>query len=199
MAVKKNPTFILFAVLIVLVVVYLVWQNPFSPAQNQAQEEALITIDLQELTKIEIISPKKTVILEKTDQWKVASEDNFPANSSLIYDLIDNLEKAKTGQVVSDNLDKLEKFNLTEDKATKIKLTDSTNASEEILIGELGGAAFTNTYVKKADSNNILIVPINLTFKINQPDWKQPAPEENEDTSEEAAADSADPLDTYKE
>lgn len=178
MMTKTKNTLILIAILIILLVIFIFWQNPFKAQQNKTQTETVITNDLTDLQKIEIRQADKTVILTKQENnWLVSSQDNILANEIIIENLIEALQKTKSGTIISSNQDKLANFNLTEDKATRLKLfAEEDNLIIELLIGKRGGPAYDQTYLKKLDSNNILLVEENLTSLVNQPNWQQPEP-----------------------
>ena len=173
---KTKNTLILLVILIILVVVLIFWQNPFESQQNEIKKETVITNNLANLQKIEISQADKTIILAKQNaDWLVISEENVLANAILIENLIESLKNIKTGAIISSNPYKLTDFNLTEETAVKLKLyDDQANTITELLIGKRGGPAYNQTYLKKINSNNVLLVEENLTSLINQPDWKQP-------------------------
>jgi hypothetical protein len=177
---KSKKSFILLIVLIVLILALLIWQNPFKTRSNQVETEKLISGSLDNLQSIEIskAGAEQPIILKKENNaWVVASEENAPANEALIQNLIDSLSELDSGTIVSRNLDKLDNFGLTDATAAKLKLiNDQGGTIIELLVGKLGGPAYTQTYVKQPNSNNILLVDQNLINHVNQQDWKQPPP-----------------------
>jgi len=175
---KVKNNLILVAILAILIIALVVWQNPFAPKYNQVETENLITNNLDNLQIIEINKTNQTISLKKeNDTWIVTSQENVLANEDLIADLIDTLNELNSGTIVSRNLDKLDDFSLSQEKAVNLKLVDTQGGTIiEILVGKLGGPAYTQTYVKNINSNNILLVDANLINKVNQQDWKQPPP-----------------------
>lgn len=186
---KTKNTLILLGILIILIIILVFWQNSFEAQQNKIEKETIITNDLENLQKIEINQADKTIILTKQDSdWLITSEENVLANKILIENLIEGLKKTKSGTIISSSQSKLADFNLTEDTATQLKLyNNQANLIIELLIGKRGGPAYDQTYIKKINSNNILITEENLTSLVNQPDWKEPiAEEENDEATTEA-------------
>jgi len=181
MSQKTKSFLILLIVLIILIVVYFIWQNPLAQKSNKILSEQIYSASLDNVQKIEIAQTGQTTILEKqNDKWVVASAENAEANQTLIDNLIAALKDLKTGNIISQNQEKLASFDLSEDKATKLKLSDNQNTLLEILIGKMG-PSYTDTYIKKVDSNNVLLVSQDLNSLVNQPDWLKPA-EKNTNT-----------------
>jgi hypothetical protein len=191
---KSKSLLILFVTLIALTAIYLIWQNPLAQKSNGILSEVLFSATLDNLQKIEITKTGQTTILEKpaeggsasggqNDKWVVASQENAEANATLIDSLIATLKELKTGNIISQNQAKLASFDLTEDKAIKLKLSDNQNDTIlEILIGKMG-PSYSDTYIKKIDSNNVLLVSQNLNSLVNQPDWLKPAEKETDTNS----------------
>jgi hypothetical protein len=180
---KTKNTLILLAILIILIIVLFVWQNPWQKQESKIPTAAVLNNNLTDLQKIEIKQTDKTTILtEQDNQWLVASADNAVANQNLVNNLIEALNNITKGTIVSANSDKLADFNLTENTAINLKLFNSQDQLiTELLIGK-SGPAYTQSYLKKIDSDNILLVDENLTSLLNQPDWKQPPATEANNT-----------------
>ena len=182
---KSKSLVILLIILVALAAIYFIWQNPLAQKSNKILSEQIYSASLDNVQKIEITKAGQVTTLEKqNDKWVVSSQDNAEANASLIESLITGLKDLKTGTVVSQNQEKLASFNLTEDKATKLKLSDNQNTLLEILIGKMG-PSYSDTYIKKMDSNNVLLVTQNLNSLVNQPDWLKPAEKETNTNSTE--------------
>ncbi|OGY42845.1 MAG: hypothetical protein A2Y67_00055 [Candidatus Buchananbacteria bacterium RBG_13_39_9] len=188
MSPKSKSLLIFLIILAALTVIYFFWQNPLAQKSNKILSEQIYNASLDNVQKIEITLTGQTTILEKpaeggsasggqNDKWVISSQDNAEANASLIENLITGLKDSKTGTVVSQNQEKLASFNLTEDKAIKLKLSDNQNTILEILIGKMG-PSYTDTYIKKINSNNVLLVSQNLNSLVNQPNWLKPAEQE---------------------
>ena len=184
MSKKLKISFILFIVLIALIAIYFIWQNPFHQKNNIAPSETLITSDLNNLQKIEITKGKDITTLNKQDNvWHVESEDNALANEVIINALISSLQKVKSGTIISDDPAKYPAFNLKDELATNLKLyDDKNNLIIELFIGKLG-PTYQQTYVRKKGSKNILLVEQPLPRQINQSDWKKPETNETEENN----------------
>jgi len=179
---KTTQTLILLGILLVLIIVYLIWQNPFQSKQNLPDTDTLISANFESIKKIDIKTSAQEIILAyKDNQWVVESEQDFVANQSLVEDLINGLKNAKQGKIISRNPDKASLFNLNSETAIILKLKDDQdNQLEEIYIGNVSGSANDQTYVKNQSSDNILLVNGNLNTLINQPTWLMVETEEPE-------------------
>ncbi|OGY43004.1 MAG: hypothetical protein A2Y67_03390 [Candidatus Buchananbacteria bacterium RBG_13_39_9] len=177
---SKTKKFItLIIILIILVAVFIFWQNPLNHKTNNGNTEEISTANLDNAQKIEISKGDKTTILQKeNDKWLVSSENNAEANLDYINKLIDALKEVKQGTIISQNKDKLATFELAEGQYTKVKLSDSSNnILLELLVGKMG-PAYTQSYVKKLNSDNVLLINQNLLLSITPNSWIKP-PETN--------------------
>lgn len=87
------------------------------------------------------------------------------------------------GTIISSKPDKLADFNLGQETAIKLKLfKPQEQLITELLIGK-PGPAHTQSYIKKIDSDNVLLVDKNLTALLNQPDWEQPPQNKENNTT----------------
>lgn len=185
MSTKSKSFLILLIVLIILIAVYFIWQNPLAQKSNKILSEQIYSASLDNVQKIEITQTGQTTTLEKqNDKWVVASQENAEANAILIDNLISALKDLKSGNIISQNQEKLASFDLTEENATKLKLFDNQNVLLEILIGKMG-PSYTDTYIKKTDSPNVLLVSQNLNSLVNQSNWLKPAEKDTNTNSTE--------------
>jgi hypothetical protein len=178
---KTKNLLILIIIFIVLLATYFLWQNIWQSKSNQPQEQNLNLGNLDHLQKIEISKATTTTILEKiNNNWQVTSEDNAPANSQLVNNLIEGLKTIKSGLLISANPDKQATFSLTAETAMKLKLTDqSGQVLAELLIGKPDYPNTERTYVRLANSDSILLIEGNIYRLSQQANWKQPPPTAN--------------------
>jgi len=176
---KSKSVLYLIIALIVLIVIFIFWQNPLDHKTSNGNTEEISTANLDNAQKIEISKGDRTTILQKeNDKWLVSTENNAEANLDYINKLITALKDVKQGTIVSQNKDKLPTFELAEGQFTKIKLSDSSNnILLELLVGKMG-PAYTQTYIKKPNSDNVLLINQNLLLSLTPTSWVKP-PETN--------------------
>ncbi|MCX6744293.1 MAG: DUF4340 domain-containing protein [Candidatus Parcubacteria bacterium] len=181
---KSKSVLYLIAALIVLIAVFIFWQNPLSHKSSQSNVETILTKSLDNVQKIEITKDSKTTLLNKTDdKWVVTSENNAEANPEFITKLLDSLKEVKTGTIISQNPDKLISFELAEGMGTTLKLSDNeNNPLLELQIGKMG-AAYTQCYVKLPNSSNVLLISQNLLLSVTPTSWVKPAETTNTNAS----------------
>jgi len=176
---QKNKTLIISLIcLAVLILVYLLWHNVWQGSANKMPTQKLNFSNLDSAQTIEIIRNQQiTTLTKENNNWQVVTEENSAANSQFIDNLISGLKEINSGLIISSQSQTLPNFNLTEELATKLKITDQqNNILAEMLIGKSATPEYSKTYIKLPNSDNVLLVPGNLFKAVNQNDWKQPPP-----------------------
>ena len=176
---KSKTVLYLIVALIVLIAVFILWQNPLGHQASQDNNQTILTKSLDNVQKVEITKDQKTTLLEKqNDSWVVTSENNAEANPELVTKLLNSLKAIKPGTIISQNTDKLLTFELAEGIGTQIKLSDGqNNILLELQVGKMG-PAYTQSYVKLPESNNVLLINQNLLLSLTPSSWVKP-PETN--------------------
>ena len=175
---KTKTTLGLIIFLVILLGLYLLWQNPLDQQNNNNLEETLINSDLSQLQKVEISKAGTiTTLVKENDQWLVESDNKAVANTVLIDKLITDLINTKNGTLVSANSEKYPVFGLDEESVLKIKLTNNQGQLiNELWLGQASETGADKYYGKKIDSANVLLIKTNLPTSATNQDWKQPPP-----------------------
>jgi len=174
---KSKLTLGLIIIIIILAGIYFLIPA-FDKNPTGLNSEKIIELGkLDNITKIEIDSTAQQTVLEKAgDNWIITTEENQVANQFLIDNIFQVLIDNPEGTIISQNPEKAASFNLTEENSLKLKLFNQDELVLHLLIGKLN-QTYTSTYIKKANSNNVLLIADNFANKLNQPDWKEPPPE----------------------
>lgn len=172
---KAKTILYLITALVILIAVFILWQNPLNHQASNGSYTEIISADLDNTQKIEITQADKTTLLQKqNDFWVVATENNAEANADYINKLLISLKEVKQGTIISQNPDKLITFELAEGMGIKIKLSDrQNNILLELQIGKMG-PAYTQSYVKKPNSNDVLLINQNLLLSLTPTSWVKP-------------------------
>ena len=175
---KTKQLLILGAIFVVLVVVVLLFENPFGQSEYEKKVETATPLfpnfDKEQVGKIEIVATGETTTLSKQDShWIVASMNNYPADSEGITELLSKVAEFKNTQRVSNNPEKQAEFEV-DSTGVEAKLMD---ASDKLLAHLFIGKTtpgFLSSYVRAADSNDVYVAQgyLQSVFDKGERTWK---------------------------
>ena len=101
---KNRQLQVLGGIFVLLLLVVLIFENPFRKSEYQKKIEAATALfpnfDKEQVTKIEIIANGQTsTLMKQDDSWVVASMDNYPADTESVDELF-----AKVGELTMQTL-----------------------------------------------------------------------------------------------
>ena len=175
---KIKQLLILLGILVVLVVIVGLVENPFAKSEYTKKLEAASLLfpdfNKENVTKIEITASGETTTLAKeNNQWLVASMENYPADAEGIEDVLDKVTELKTTGLVSSNLEKQAQFEVDSSGAEAKLLDAGGNVQAHLFLGKTT-PGYLSSYVRTADSNNVYVGKGNLkaTFDKGTRTWK---------------------------
>ena len=166
---KKIPnTFKLLILLVILIgVAYLVIQKPGEQSAESGEGEYYINFDSSSVDKIIISSPSKVFVLEKKGiEWFVEKPVTYHADQSNITGLLNTLKNMKLKSVVSSNPEKQSVFQV-DTNSTKLQLFEKGQEKLSLYVGKMG-QSYTDTYVRKSNSNDVALVNQSLSTIVNR-------------------------------
>ena len=175
---KTKQLLILGAIFIVLVIVVLLFDNPFGQSEYEKKVETAMPLfpnfNKEQVVKIEITATGETTTLSKqNDNWVVASMDNYPADGEGVAELLSKVTEFKNTQRVSNNPEKQSEFEV-DSTGVEAKLMD---ASDKVLVHLFVGKTtpgFLSSYVRPADSNDVYVAQgyLQSVFNKDTRTWK---------------------------
>ena len=175
---KTKQLLILLGILVVLVVIVGLVENPFAKSEYAKKVEAATPLfpnfDKESVTKIEInASGETTTLVKENNQWLVASMENYPADAEGVEDVLDKVTELKTTGLVSSNPEKQAQFEVDSSGAEAKLLDASGNVRAHLFLGK-NTPGYLSSYVRAADSNNVYVGKGNLkaTFDKGTRTWK---------------------------
>ena len=175
---KTKQLLILGAIFIVLVIVVLLFENPFGQSEYEKKVETAMPLfpnfNKEQVVKIEITATGETTTLSKQDDnWVVASMDNYPADGEGVAELLSKVTEFKNTQRVSNNPEKQLEFEV-DSTGVEAKLMD---ASDKVLAHLFVGKTtpgFLSSYVRPADSNDVYVAQgyLQSVFNKDTRTWK---------------------------
>ena len=175
---KTKQLLILGAIFIVLVIVVLLFDNPFGQSEYEKKVETAMPLfpnfNKEQVVKIEITATGETTTLSKQDDnWVVASMDNYPADGEGVAELLSKVTEFKNTQRVSNNPEKQSEFEV-DSTGVEAKLMDASNKVLAHLFVGKTTPGFLSSYVRPADSNDVYVAQgyLQSVFNKDTRTWK---------------------------
>ena len=169
---KAKQLLILGGVFVFLLLVVLIFENPFGKSEHEKRVETAIPLfpnfDKEQVAKIEVIATGETTTLSKQDgDWVVASMENYPADSEGIAEMLTKVGDFKNTQRVSNNPEKRAEFEV-DSTGVEAKLMDANDKLlAHLFVGKIT-PGFLSSYVRVADSNDVYVAQGNLQSVFNK-------------------------------
>ena len=158
---KKKQLLILSGIFVFLLLLALVFENPFRKSEYEKKVDEATTLfpkfDKEQVTKIEIIAKGDTSTLTKQDnKWFVTSMENYPADMEAIDELFTKVAEFDNANHVSDNPKNQAEFQV-DNTGIEAKLMDANDKIlAHIFVGK-NTPGFLSSYVRTADSKDVYI------------------------------------------
>lgn len=158
---KTKQLLILGAIFVVLVIVVLLFENPFEQSEYEKKVETAMPLfpnfNKEQVVTIEITADGVTTTLSKQDgNWVVASMDNYPADGEGVSDLLSKVTEFKNTQLVSNNPEKQSEFEV-DSTGVEAKLMGANNEVFAHLFVGKTTPGFLSSYVRPADSSEVYV------------------------------------------
>lgn len=160
---KPKNTLIAFVILIILVAVWLVIDQPFKEDVTTEDKVELVfpDFDQQQLKKMEIVSSGTTsqLLPDLNGVWTILDEDkSFPADAKAVETMLTKIKELKKADIVSTNPDKQNIYQV-DAQGTEVKLYyDDADPRYHFFIGK-NGPDFFSTFVRLDGQNEVFLVP----------------------------------------
>ena len=156
---KTKQLLILGGVFVFLLLVVLIFENPFGKSEHEKKLETATPLfpdfDKEQVVKIEIVAPDGATTLSKQNgEWVVASMDNYPADSEGVAQLLTKVGELKDTKRVSNNPEKQAEFEV-DSTGVEAKLIDASDKLlAHLFVGKMT-PGFLSSYVRVADANDV--------------------------------------------
>lgn len=175
MQTRFRNAFILVGVLIVLIIVA-TWGERARKQRRNPGEPLYPGLQTEEIQRIVINKDTTRVELTRDGDngWLVASEGNYAADPSLVDKILEAIPKFHTRDLVSQNPDKQETFEVTDSLGTEVLLEGSGDVELGHFYVGKQGPDFMSSYVRPAGDKKVLLVPVYLksTFDTRRDSWR---------------------------
>ncbi len=170
---KKN-TYLLIGIFAVLVLAAIILMNrPGERNISADNSQFLFAIDSVSVDKVVLQSPLSTVTLvKKGSEWFLSEPVEYRADQSSVTLLIHQSKNLDAKEIVSNNPDKRSIFQV-DSTGTLVRIFQNGQEHAAFVVGKTG-QSYAETYVRKAESNEVNVVKGALSRLFNKPvkDWR---------------------------
>ncbi len=170
----KRSTVILGVVfLVLLALAFLVLQKPGEQSRSSAATGVLLQIDSLAVDRIELKSPTGHIALEKKGaEWYVTQPLLSHADQAAVASLIGVCRDLRSTGVVSSRPDKRGIFQV-DSTGTRVTVYEKGAPVASFVVGK-AGSTYSDTYVRLAGSNDVVLVSGLPGDRMNRPlrDWR---------------------------
>jgi LysM repeat protein len=153
----SRSTVMLFLLLVVLGVVTL-WLLPSKQEReaSYAAGEVNIELDSASVTRIDIRRSGNLLTLQNVaGVWMITSPNQYPADPTIVKQLIGGFSKFKVGSLISSNPDKQNVFQVDTSGST-VTVTERSGKSLTMIVGKMG-PSFSEVYFRMPDSKDVYL------------------------------------------
>jgi hypothetical protein len=171
----KRNVWILLAILVLLVLATLVvMQQPGEVSSSGSGGKVLVDYDSSAVDKLEIISTKLAVTLERQGgKWMLTSPLRYQANETFVAEAVGKGKHIEVSKPVSTNPENQFRFEV-DTTGTRVQMYERGTLKAVFFVGK-ASPSFTETYVRPAGSNDVYLTNGILTSTFNRrlEDWRE--------------------------
>jgi hypothetical protein len=171
---KKQTYYLIGSFVVLLLIAYLVMQKPGESSKELNDEELFLKIDSAAINKFVIKSQFGEIIVEKQGlDWYMTKPVRYPADTFRIKAGITRLKNMVMKSLTSTNKAKQSVYGVDDSSGTSVKIYQNGKETVHLYIGKPGTAPI-QTFVRKANSNDVYSVTGSLSYMFNAPDkdWR---------------------------
>jgi len=162
---------LLLVLALLAIATFLVLRRPGET--NVSGTSYLVAYDSSSIDKMEIQSPKETVVLEKQGGvWSLTKPIQYKADQSAVQKAIGTGKSLSITNPVSTNPEKRNLFQV-DTSGTLVKISSAGTEKGAMYIGKTG-SSFSNTYVRASESNDVYLTDgvLSSVFNRSLKDWR---------------------------
>jgi hypothetical protein len=170
---KKNTYFLIVLFLLLLIIAFIVLQRPGEQSVESAGSGPLFIIDSLAVDKIEIKTPVSSVVLQKRGSyWFLTSPLEYRANQTNVAHFIHQVKALEVKNIISDKPEKHGIFQVDR-SGTAVTIYENGAEKAAFVVGKMA-AGYTESYVRRSASNDVLLVEGAYVYTFNRPvkEWR---------------------------
>ncbi len=154
---KKNKSLILVIVLVVLVGTFAIVKYTGNSGRSKSFRSSLVEINEQLVTKVEILTPTDTTLLEKVgSEWKV--DKSKRGDTATIQTMLKTLQQIKPSRLASRSEDDWSEFQV-DNQGTRVTAYEGSSKVLDIVLGKFNveGQRSYYSYVRLTEDEDVYI------------------------------------------
>lgn len=158
---NKNKTYLLGAVLVVLVIAaYFLTTDRGSKTETEKtppKDKEFFAVDSANVDKIEIVRKNTKIVLQKIGGiWKQTEPVDYPVNSTFVPPAVGDLKNFTLSTTVSTNPSKADVYGFNDTNKATVTVFEKGVQKGVIVMGNVGQGA-SQTFIKRPDKNAIYL------------------------------------------
>ena len=164
----SSPVVLLIVLVLLILLAVLVLQKPGEVSKSTAGGEFFVTVDSAQVDRIVITAKGSVIELEKKGlDWFIQRPIMYRANNTNVTDLLRQLKNMQVKSIVSNNPEKQSVFQVDTLSGTGVTFYQQGREAASFLVGKPAND-YTNTYMRKKNSNDVAAVSGVLTSLVNR-------------------------------
>jgi hypothetical protein len=154
---KKN-TLIMLGVFVVLLIIFLLSENPFKKGGEEGGLPLFAGFDSAAVSVIEIYSAADTTRMEKVNGvWGVKTQGDYPADREAVGQMLARVRDMERGEVASRNPEKRSVFEVDGSNLSARYLGAGDEVLAHLYVGK-SGPGYSGSYVRSEGSDDVILV-----------------------------------------
>ena len=167
---KNISTIKLVGILVVLLIIYAATEFFSSTGRSRQFREELVSIDVDEITKVEITNGGSIVSTSKSEEgWTVSTDGGveYKAEEDRVKSSLSSLQTIKPSRVASRNPEKWQEFEV-DSSGTRVEVYEGNDKVLDIILGRFGmqGQQQFFSYVRLWEDNNVYVADNFMGFSV---------------------------------
>lgn len=167
---KKLSNIKLIGILVALVLIYFVIDMTGGKQKSKSLRTSLVEIDTAAVTKLQIVMPEDTVLLEKTDgYWNLALDNGkvIPANKPSVMNALNALTTIKPSRMATKSETKWKDYQV-DSAGTRAMVYEGGEKTLDLIIGRFGMQSQRqyHTFVRLFEDKEVYVAENFMSFSV---------------------------------
>ncbi len=166
---KRNNLLLIIIFIVLIIIMFFVLQKQGEQSISTEEREKVLNVDSVSIDRLDIKSVLGEFSISKEGgEWLIQKPFRCLASQKHLYDAVSQVINMKAISIVSTNPSNQKMFNVDAASGTSVKIYSKGKLRANIIVGK-AGSAINQTYIRQADSKEVLLVEGKLSDIFNLP------------------------------